>query len=111
MSCTISHSTVVVQLYLPIHENLHEVVSQVPDNQAQMKGSVVDGNSVGDSVFRVHDDTSCLARGAQGQHSLDDHLHSPGAEGLEHDLSHLLSVGLQGPQLAGPGAPWGPHAS
>ena len=38
--------------------------------------------------------TSGTARGVQGQHSLDGHIHGWDVEGLKHDLGHLLSVGL-----------------
>ncbi|KFO05894.1 hypothetical protein N312_09305, partial [Balearica regulorum gibbericeps] len=34
------------------------------------------------------------ARGVQGQHSLDGHVHGRDIEGLKHDLGHLLTVGL-----------------
>merc|ERR1719192_754520 len=56
--------------------------------------SLVDGNSVGDTVAGVHDDTGGTAGGVQGEHSLDGDVHGGGVEGLEHDLGHLLPVGL-----------------
>ncbi|KFV63751.1 hypothetical protein N307_15393, partial [Dryobates pubescens] len=58
----------------------------------------VDGHGVGDTVPRVHDDASGAARGVEGQHSLDGHVHRWGVEGLKHDLGHLLpvSLGVQG---------------
>ncbi|KFV80590.1 hypothetical protein N308_00206, partial [Struthio camelus australis] len=63
---------------------------------------LVDGHSMGDTIPRVHNDTSGTARGIQGQHSLDGNVHGWGVEGLKHDLEerrntylcHLLSVGL-----------------
>ncbi|KFQ70732.1 hypothetical protein N335_05423, partial [Phaethon lepturus] len=58
----------------------------------------VDGHSVGNTITRVHHNTSGTTRGVQGQHSLDGYIHGWGVEGLEHDLfthlCHLLSVGF-----------------
>ena len=54
----------------------------------------VDGDSVGDTVTRVQHETSGTARGIQGQHGLNGDVHGRGVEGLEHDLSHLLTVSL-----------------
>ncbi|KFP29797.1 hypothetical protein N325_12372, partial [Colius striatus] len=34
------------------------------------------------------------ARGVQGQHSLDGHVHGGDVEGLKHDLGHLFTVGF-----------------
>ena len=56
--------------------------------------TLVDGDGVGDTITRVQDDTGGTARGIQGQHGLDGDVHGGGVEGLEHDLSHLLAVGL-----------------
>ena len=56
--------------------------------------TLIDGHSVGDTITRVQDDTSGSARGVQGEHSLDGNVHGGGVEGLEHDLGHLLAVGL-----------------
>ncbi|KFQ34469.1 hypothetical protein N332_01684, partial [Mesitornis unicolor] len=60
----------------------------------------VDGHSVGNTITRVHHNTSGTTRGIQGQHSLDGYIHGWGVEGLEHKLQssthlcHLLSVGF-----------------
>ncbi len=54
----------------------------------------VDGHSVGDTIARVQHNTSGTTRGVQREHSLDGDVHGGRVEGLEHDLSHLLSVGL-----------------
>merc|ERR1711910_159909 len=56
--------------------------------------TLVDGDTVGDTVTGVHDDTSGTAGGVQGEHSLDGDVHGGHVEGLEHDLGHLLPVGL-----------------
>merc|ERR1711933_379218 len=54
----------------------------------------IDGDSVGDTITGVHDDTSGTTRGVQGQNSLDSDIHGRHVEGLKHDLGHLLTVGL-----------------
>jgi len=54
----------------------------------------VDGHSVGHTITRVQHDTGGAAGGVQGQHGLNGDVHGRGVEGLEHDLSHLLAVGL-----------------
>ena len=47
-----------------------------------------------DTVTRVHDDTRGTARSVQRKHGLDGDVHGRHVEGLEHDLGHLLAVGL-----------------
>merc|ERR1719391_1486358 len=54
----------------------------------------IDGDSMGDTITRVHDDTSGTSRGIKGEDSLDGNVHGWHVEGLKHDLGHLLSVGL-----------------
>merc|ERR1740128_860543 len=49
---------------------------------------------MGDTISRVHDDTSGTARGIQGEDSLDGDIHGGHVEGLKHDLGHLLTVSL-----------------
>merc|ERR1719512_148516 len=49
---------------------------------------------MGDTISGIQDDTGGTAGGVQGEHSLDGDVHGGGVEGLEHDLSHLLPVGL-----------------
>ena len=56
--------------------------------------SLIDGDSVGDTIARVEDDASGASRSIQGEHGLDGNVHGGGVEGLEHDLGHLLAVGL-----------------
>lgn len=48
-----------------------------------------------DPVTRVPNNTSGAAKGVQGQHYLDGPVYSWSVEGLEHDLSHLLTAGLE----------------
>merc|ERR1712226_926982 len=84
----------------PLGEDLHQVVGELTASQVQTDNGVgesvtlVDGDAVGDTVAGVHDDTGGTAGGVQGEHSLDGDVHGGHVEGLEHDLGHLLPVGL-----------------
>lgn len=84
-----------------LHENLDQVVGQVSTGQVETQDGVgqretlVDGNSVGDTISRVENDTGCSTRSVQRQDGLDRDVESGGVEGLEHDLGHLLSVLLR----------------
>merc|ERR1711970_715295 len=49
---------------------------------------------MGDTITRVHDNTSGTTRGIEGEDSLDGDVHGGHVEGLEHDLGHLLTVSL-----------------
>merc|ERR1719445_2441348 len=49
---------------------------------------------MGDTISRVHDNTSGTARGIEGENSLDGNIHGGHVEGLEYDLGHLLTVSL-----------------
>merc|ERR1712227_443312 len=81
-------------------EDLHQVVGELTSSQVKTDNGVgesitlVDGDSVGDTISRVHDDTSGTSGGVEGEDSLDGDVHRGHVEGLEHDLGHLLSVGL-----------------
>merc|ERR1719367_1284614 len=83
-----------------LSEDLHEVVGEFTASQVQTENSMrksitlIDGNSVGDTITRVHDNTSGTTRGIQGENSLDGNIHSGHVEGLEHDLGHLFTIGL-----------------
>merc|ERR1719466_735078 len=54
----------------------------------------IDRDSMGDTITRVHDNTGGTSRGIEGEDSLDGDIHGGHVEGLEHDLSHLLTVSL-----------------
>merc|ERR1712055_1173617 len=54
----------------------------------------IDWDTVGDTISRVHDNTSGTARGIEGEDSLDGDVHGGHVGGLEHDLGHLLTVSL-----------------
>jgi len=81
-------------------QDLHEVVSQITTGQIETEDGVgkgitfVDGDSVGDTITRVQHNTSGTTRSVERQHGLDGNVHGGGVEGLEHDLGHLLTVGL-----------------
>ena len=81
-------------------QDLHQVVGQVTTSQIQTKDGVresvalVDGNGVGHAIAGVEHDASGTTRSIQRQHGLDGHVHGWSVEGLEHDLGHLLPVGL-----------------
>merc|ERR1712026_187012 len=84
----------------PLGEDLHEVVGQLTASQVQTEDGMgesitfIDVDSVGDTITRVHDNTSGTTRGIEGEDSLDSNIHGGHVEGLEHDLSHLLTVSL-----------------
>merc|ERR1719173_379724 len=84
----------------PLGEDLHEVVGELTASKVKTDNGVgegitfIDGDTVGNTIARVHDDASGTTRGVQGEHSLDGHVHGGHVEGLEHDLGHLLPVGL-----------------
>lgn len=83
-----------------LSQDLHQVVGQVTTSHVDTGNGVgqgetfVDGDNVGDTVTRVENDTSGTTGGVQGQNGLDGDVEGGGVEGLEHDLGHLLTVGL-----------------
>merc|ERR1711893_391207 len=56
--------------------------------------TLIDGDGVGDTITRVHDNTSGTSRGIEGEDSLDGNIHCRHVEGLKHNLGHLLTVSL-----------------
>jgi hypothetical protein len=83
-----------------LSQDLHEVVSQVATSEIKTEDSVgksitlIDGNSVRDTITRIHNDSGGTTRGVEGENGLDGNIHGGSIEGLEHDLGHLLAVGL-----------------
>merc|ERR1719397_1583944 len=83
-----------------LSEDLHQVVCELTSSKIKTDNSVgegitfIDGDTVGDTISRVHDNTSGTTRGIQGEDSLDGDIHGRHVEGLEHDLGHLLTVSL-----------------
>jgi len=82
-------------------KDLHEVISKITSGKIETKNGVgksisfVDGDGVGNSISRVQDDSGGTSRSIEGQDGLDGNVHGGGVEGLKHDLSHLLTVGLR----------------
>ena len=60
----------------------------------------IDGDSEGDTVTRVKDDTGGATRGIEGEDGLDGDVHGGDGECLDHDfrrlLSSLLALGFKG---------------
>merc|ERR1719289_193765 len=87
-----------------LSKDLHQVVGEFTSSKIKTDNSVgkgitfIDGDTVGDTISRIHDNTSGTARGIEGEDSLDSNIHSGHVEGLEHDLGHLLTVsfGVEG---------------
>merc|ERR1719265_2343941 len=83
-----------------LSEDLHEVVGELTASKVKTDNSVgegitfIEGDTVGDTISRVHDNTGGTARGIEGEDSLDGNIHGGHVEGLEHDLGHLLTVSL-----------------
>merc|ERR1739847_213383 len=83
-----------------LSKDLHEVVGELTASQVQTEDGVgksitlIDGDGVGDTISRVHDHTGGTTRGIEGKDGLDGNIHGGHVEGLEHDLSHLLTVSL-----------------
>merc|ERR1711879_672731 len=63
-----------------LSKDLHQVVGQLTASQVKTKDSMgksitfIDGDSVGNTISRVHDDTSGTARGIEGEDSLDGNI-------------------------------------
>merc|ERR1719153_1724835 len=64
------------------------------DNGMGQSITFIDRDSMGNTITRVHDNTSGTTRGIEGEDSLDGNIHGGHVEGLEHNLSHLLTVSL-----------------
>merc|ERR1712226_1632231 len=83
-----------------LSEDLHQVVGELTASKIKTDNSMgegitfIDWDTVGDTISRVHDNTSGTVRGIEGEDSLDGNIHGGHVEGLEHDLGHLLTVSL-----------------
>merc|ERR1719150_3060533 len=81
-------------------QDLHQVVREVTAGKIQTQDSVrqgislIDGDSVRHTITGIHNNTSGTSGSVKRQDGLDGYIHSRGREGLEHDLRHLLTVGL-----------------
>mmetsp|Transcript_12695 Transcript_12695/g.26944 ORF Transcript_12695/g.26944 Transcript_12695/m.26944 type:complete len:392 (-) Transcript_12695:14-1189(-) len=82
-------------------EQLDHPVGQVAAGEVEAQDGVrqrvalVDGDGVRDAVAGVHHDAGGAARGVEREDRLDGDVHCGHVEGLEHDLRHLLAVGLR----------------
>merc|ERR1719191_1260979 len=83
-----------------LRHDLHQVICEIATSQVDTCDGVgqgvtfIDRHSVGNTITRVHHDTSSTTGSVQGEYGLDGDVHGGGVEGLEHDLSHLLTVSL-----------------
>merc|ERR1712050_396887 len=75
---------------LALSEDLHEVVGELTSSKIKTDNGMgegitfIDGDTVGDTISGVHDNTSGTARGIEGEDSLDGDIHGGHVEGLEH---------------------------
>merc|ERR1719367_274842 len=75
-----------------LSEDLHQVVGELTSSKVQTEDGMgksitfIDGDSVGNTITRVHDNTSGTTRSIQGEDSLDGNIHGGHVEGLKHDL-------------------------
>merc|ERR1719187_2402309 len=83
-----------------LSEDLHQVVCELTSSKIQTDNGMgesitfIYGDTVRDTITRVHHNTSGTTRGIQGEDSLDSDIHGGHVEGLKHDLGHLLPVSL-----------------
>jgi len=57
--------------------------------------ALIDWDGVGDTISRVSNKTSGSTIGVEGEDGLNGNVETIDVEGLEHELGHLLSVGLR----------------
>merc|ERR1711973_345309 len=75
-------------------EDLHQVVGELTSSKVKTNDGVwesitlVDWDTVGDTVTGVHDNTGGTSGGVEGEDSLDGNIHGGHVEGLEHNLGH-----------------------
>merc|ERR1711892_924893 len=83
-----------------LSEDLHQVVGEFTSSKIKTNNSMrkcitlINWDSMGDTISRIHDNTGGTARGIEGEDSLDGNIHSRHVEGFKHDLCHLLTVSL-----------------
>ena len=63
-------------------------------NGVRKRITLIDRNYVGYTISGIHDNTGCASRRVQGKNCLDLYVESRRVEGFEHDLGHLLPIGL-----------------
>merc|ERR1719213_152176 len=83
-----------------LSKDLHQVVGKLTSSEIKTDDGMgesitfIDRNTMGNTISRVHDNTSGTTRGIKRKDSLDGNIHGRHVEGLKHDLSHLLAVSL-----------------
>ena len=65
------------------------------ENSMRHRITLVNRHSVRNTVTRVQHNTCRTTRGVQGENSLNSHVEGWRVERFEHDLRHLLTVGLR----------------
>jgi hypothetical protein len=84
-----------------LHQVLDEELGQVTAGKVETgdgvreRETLVDGHGVGDTITGVENDTGGTAGRVKREDGLDGDVERRGVEGLEHDLRHLLTVGLR----------------
>merc|ERR1719508_124760 len=77
-----------------LSEDLHQVVGEFTSSKIKTDDGMgksitfINRNTMGDTITRVHDNTSGTSRGIKGEDSLDGNIHGGHVEGLKHDLGH-----------------------
>merc|ERR1712215_153885 len=70
-----------------LSEDLHQVVGELTSSKIKTDNSMgkgitfIDGDTVGDTISRVHDNTGGTSRGIEGENSLDGDVHGGHVEG------------------------------
>merc|ERR1719154_546347 len=83
-----------------LSEDLHQVVGEFTSSKVKTDDGMgksitfIDWDTMGNTISRVHDNTSGTSRSVKREDSLDCNIHGGHVEGLEHDLGHLLTVSL-----------------
>ena len=89
-----------VESITALRQILDQVFGKITTGKVETENSMgksetfVDGNSVGDTITRIQDDTSGSTGGVERQDGLDSDVESGSVKGLEHDLGHLFTVSL-----------------
>jgi len=84
-----------------LSQNLHKIVGKIATSHINTGNSVrkgetlVDRDNVSNTITRIEDDTSGTTGSVERKNGLDGDVEGRGVESLEHDLGHLLSVGLR----------------
>merc|ERR1719495_528016 len=83
-----------------LSKDLHQVICKLTSSEIKTDDGVgesitfIDRNTMGNTISRVHDNTSGTTRGIKRKDSLNGNIHGRHIEGLKHDLGHLLTVSL-----------------